>query len=62
MLPIKLLMYAKHRASTCKAVYKQVLREMYQDADPDVKAACEDDARASNDFCKAKPPASEIYA
>ena len=55
-------MYAKHRASTRKAVYKQVLREMYQDADPDVKAACEDDAKASNDFCKAKPPASEIYA
>ncbi|SRR6266550_8671667 len=43
-------------------IYMQVLRDMYQEADPDMKAACEGDAKAFNDLCREKPPASEIYA
>ena len=42
--------------------YKQTVRDMYQGADPDVKAACEEDAKTRNDSRSEKPAPSEIYA
>ncbi len=43
-------------------VYKQMLQDMYQGTDPDVKATCEEDAKTRNDLCLEKPAPSEIYA
>jgi hypothetical protein len=43
-------------------VYKQVLQNMYQDAEPDIKATCKEEAKASNDSHNEKPPATEIFA
>ena len=50
------------KANTGANVYKEVLRDMYQDAEPDIKAACEDEAKASNASRNKKPPAAEIFA
>ncbi|KAF8331825.1 hypothetical protein F5887DRAFT_1081088 [Amanita rubescens] len=42
-------------------VYKRVLRDMYQDAEPDIKATCEEGAKVSNDARNEPPPAAEIF-
>jgi hypothetical protein len=43
-------------------IYKRALRDMYQDADPDVKESCEEDAKTVNNSRQEKPPTSEIYS
>lgn len=48
-------------AQSSIGVYNQVLWDMYQNADPGVKATCEGNVKASNDFCEEKPSASDIY-
>lgn len=42
--------------------YKKMAREMYQGADPDVKAACEEDAKIMNASRLENPAPSEVYA
>jgi|ERR1700684_1769250 hypothetical protein len=42
--------------------YKKTAREMYQGADPDVKAACEEDAKIMNASRLENPAPSEVYA
>jgi hypothetical protein len=43
-------------------VFTRVLRDMYHNADTDIQATCEEEAKATNDSRNDKPPTSEIFA
>lgn len=41
--------------------YKQVVWDMYQDAELAIKTACKEAAEASNDSRNEKPPTAQIF-